>query len=151
MGHVGPLGENLTSFVSLGIAEILGFSELSIYSEVVLKPFYNTLNYASTANIEEVMKFYNQGGKTFETDFNFIQGVSKCLLKCGEHYIDDFQFIPCCTPLEYVLRKELCMTHFSANLSVFYTVDGLKRDLIIRFNVFKLLCKDHVNINAALN
>ena len=35
------------------------------------KPFHNTLNYASTTNIEEVMKFYNPGGKTFETDFNF--------------------------------------------------------------------------------
>ena len=34
------------------------------------KPFYNTLNYAPTANIEKVMKFYNIGDKTFETDFN---------------------------------------------------------------------------------
>ena len=60
-------------FVSLGIAEILGFSELSIYSKVVLlKPFCNTLNYASTANIEEVMKFYNLGEKIFETDFNSV-------------------------------------------------------------------------------
>ena len=33
------------------------------------KPFHNTLNYASTANIEEVMKFYNPGDRTFETDF----------------------------------------------------------------------------------
>ena len=33
-------------------------------------PFHNTLNYASTANIEEVMKFYNLGDKTFETDFS---------------------------------------------------------------------------------
>ena len=32
-------------------------------------PFHNTLNYVSTANIEEVMKFYNLGDKTFETDF----------------------------------------------------------------------------------
>ena len=32
------------------------------------KPFHNTLNYASTANIEEVMKFYNLDDKTFETD-----------------------------------------------------------------------------------
>ena len=37
-----------------------------------LRPFYNTLNYASTANIEEVMKFYNLGDKTFETDFSII-------------------------------------------------------------------------------
>ena len=35
------------------------------------KPFYSTLNYASTGNIEELMKFYNPGDKTFETDFNF--------------------------------------------------------------------------------
>ena len=35
------------------------------------KHFHNTLNYASTANIEEVMKFCNLGDKTFETDFNF--------------------------------------------------------------------------------
>ena len=34
------------------------------------KPFHNTLNYASTANIEEVMKFYNLGNKTSETDFS---------------------------------------------------------------------------------
>ena len=32
------------------------------------KPFHNTLNYASTANIEEVMQFYNLGDKTLETD-----------------------------------------------------------------------------------
>ena len=36
------------------------------------KPFHNTLNYASTANIEEVMKFYNLSDKTFETDFSFM-------------------------------------------------------------------------------
>ena len=35
-----------------------------------LKPFHNILNYVSTANIEEVMKFYNLGNKTFETDFS---------------------------------------------------------------------------------
>ena len=73
MPHVGQLGKNLKFFVSLGIAEILGFSELSVYAEKVqLKPFHNTLNYASTANIEEVMKFYNLGDKTFETDFKYI-------------------------------------------------------------------------------
>ena len=36
------------------------------------KPFHNTLNHASTANITEVMKFYNLGDKTFETDFSYI-------------------------------------------------------------------------------
>ena len=69
-GPCRSLGGKPHFFVSLGIAEILGFSELSIYSEVVLKPFYNTLNYASTANVEEVMKFHKPGDKTFETDFN---------------------------------------------------------------------------------
>ena len=40
---------------------------------------------------------------------------------------------------------------FSANLIVFYIVDGLKGDLIICFNALILLCGDHVNIHAALN
>ena len=72
MGYVGPLGEKPSFFFSLGIAEFLGFSELSVYTEIVLLKTFplHTLNYASTANIEEVMKFYNPGHKTFETDFN---------------------------------------------------------------------------------
>ena len=37
LGQVGPLGKNLNFFVSIEIAEILGFSELSVYyTEVVL-------------------------------------------------------------------------------------------------------------------
>ena len=35
-GHVGPLGKDLNVLVSLGIAEMLGFSELSVYTEVAL-------------------------------------------------------------------------------------------------------------------
>ena len=71
MGYVGPLGENLHFFVSFGMPEILGFSELSVILKLSYsKPFHNTLNYASTANIEEVMKIYNLRHKTFETDFN---------------------------------------------------------------------------------
>ena len=70
MAHVGPLGKNLNFFVSLGIAEILGFSELSVRLKLFCsKPFHNTLNYASTANNEEVTKFYDLGDKTCETDF----------------------------------------------------------------------------------
>ena len=77
MGYVGPLGKNLNFFVSLGIAEFLGFSELSVCTEIVqLKPFHNTLNYASTANIEEVKKFYNLGHKTFETDFKSLGEIN---------------------------------------------------------------------------
>ena len=63
-------------FVFLGIAEILGFSELSIYAKVVLlKTFLQHLEFVSTANIEEVMKFYNLGNKTFETDFKLNSGL----------------------------------------------------------------------------
>ena len=48
-------------------------------------------------------------------------------------------------------EKELCVLCFLVNLLVFYIVDRLKGDLIICFKVLKLLCKDHVNIHAALN
>ena len=71
MDHVGPLGENLNFFVPLGIAEILGFSELSIYTEVVLFKTFPQHHHVSITNIEEVMKFYNLGDKTFETDFSY--------------------------------------------------------------------------------
>ena len=72
LSHVGPFGKKKIFFVSLGIAEILRFSELSVYIRKLSysKPFHNTLNYASTANIEEVLKFYNLGDKTFSTEFN---------------------------------------------------------------------------------
>ena len=51
------------------IDEILGFSKISVYTELPCSnPFHNTLNCASTANIEEVMKFYNPDDKSFETD-----------------------------------------------------------------------------------
>ena len=36
LGHVSPLAKDLNCFVSLGIAEILGFYELSIFTEIVL-------------------------------------------------------------------------------------------------------------------
>ena len=54
-------------------------------------------------------------------------------------------------PIGVCAEKELCVTRFLAKLLVFYIVDGLNGDLIICFNVLKLLCKDHVNIHAALN
>ena len=37
------------------------------------KTFQNILNYASTSNIQEDMKFYNLGDKSFETDFSIAQ------------------------------------------------------------------------------
>ena len=42
-----------------------------MYINVVLKiTFQNNLNYASTSNIRKLIKFYNLGDKTFETDFS---------------------------------------------------------------------------------
>ena len=34
------------------------------------------LLYASTANIQEAMKFYNIGDKSFETDFSYLKNSS---------------------------------------------------------------------------
>ena len=55
---------------SLGLLFILKLS----YS----KPFYSTLNYASTLNIEEVIEFYNLGNGSFErqTLVKFLYTVS---------------------------------------------------------------------------
>ena len=61
LGHTGPLGKkNLNFFVSLGITETWGLSELSVYTEVVLlKTFTQHFELCATPNNEEVMKFYN--------------------------------------------------------------------------------------------
>ena len=57
----------------LGVLKFQDFlSFLSILKLSYSKPFHNTLNYASTANTEEVMKFYNQGNKRFEADFSLL-------------------------------------------------------------------------------
>ena len=70
MGHVGPLGKSLNFLSPLGSLKVLDFlSFLLILKLSYSKHFRNTLDYASTANIEEVMKFYDLGNKTFETDF----------------------------------------------------------------------------------
>ena len=37
------------------------------------KTFQNILNYASASNIQEDMKFYNIGDRSFETDFSIAQ------------------------------------------------------------------------------
>ena len=69
MGHVGPLGKKTLIFLSpLGSLKFYDFLSFQFIMKLsYLQPFHNTLNYASTANIEEVMKFYNLGDKTFET------------------------------------------------------------------------------------
>ena len=89
MGHVGLVGKKTYFFISLGITEILGFSEFSVYNEVVLlKTYLQHLNYASIANIEKVMKFYNPGDKTFETNLSssaLSQNIKACFI-----IIDDY-------------------------------------------------------------
>ena len=96
MGHVGPLEKNLNFFVSLGITEILEFltflSFLFILKLSYSKPVRNILNYASTANIEELMKFYNLGDKTFETALRKLfnrQLFGICVLSCFVFEWDD--------------------------------------------------------------
>ena len=46
------------------------------------KSFHKNLNCASTANIEEVMKFFNPGDKTFETDF-----IRECVADHHSYYL----------------------------------------------------------------
>ena len=71
MGHVGPLGKTLIFLSPLGSLKFYNFlSFLFILKLSYAKPVHNTLNYASTTNIEEVIKLYNLGDKTFETDFS---------------------------------------------------------------------------------
>ena len=90
MGHVGPLGEKPNFLISLGITEILGFSELSVYTEVVLlKTYLQHFELCLFTNIEKVMKFYNLGDKTFETDLSSSalspQNIKACFIT-----IDDY-------------------------------------------------------------
>ena len=65
------MGKTLSFLSPLGSLKFWDFLRfLFILKLSYSKPFHNTLNYASTANIDEVMEFYNLGGKTFETDFS---------------------------------------------------------------------------------
>ena len=71
LGHVGPLGKNLNFLSPLGSLKFYVFlSFLFILKLSYSKPIRKILNYASTANIEELTKFYNLCDKTFETDFS---------------------------------------------------------------------------------
>ena len=75
MAHVGPLGKKLNFFVSLGIAEILEFSELSVDTEVVpLKTFpqHFELCLHGKLNIEDIVKFYNLCDKTSKIGFRMV-------------------------------------------------------------------------------
>ena len=83
MGHVGPLGKTLIFLSPLGSLTSYDFlSFLFILKLSYSKPFHNTLNYASTANIKEVMKFYNLGGnKSFETDFSLHSSIRELAVR----------------------------------------------------------------------
>ena len=73
MSGVGPLGTNVIFLSPLRLLRCQGFlSFLFIMKLSFSKPFYSTFNYASTANIQEAMKLYNLGDKSFETDFNYL-------------------------------------------------------------------------------
>ena len=68
---VRPLGEKFTFLNSLGTTKLSKSLRLSVYINVVLLiSFPEQFKLSSTSNIGEVMKFYNLGHKTFETDFN---------------------------------------------------------------------------------
>ena len=78
LGHVAPLRKSLyflSPLVSLRFEDFLSF--LFVLKLSYSTPFHNTLNYASTANIEEVMKFYNLVDKIFETDFSWAYKVGE--------------------------------------------------------------------------
>ena len=71
-----PWGKAFIFWSPLGSLKFWDFlSFLFILKLSYSKPFHNTLNYASTANIEEVMKFYNLGHKPFETDFRLLSNL----------------------------------------------------------------------------
>ena len=72
--HVGLLGEGLGFFVSIGIAEILGFSGLSVCAGVVLlEVFTRYFGLCFCCGYWRgcgVVGFCGLGDKTFESDFN---------------------------------------------------------------------------------
>ena len=81
MGYVSQLGRNLNFLSPLGLLTFLDFlSFLFILKLSYSKPFHYTLNYASTANIEEVIKFYNLGHKIVlqMADFSLFFGAKSC-------------------------------------------------------------------------
>ena len=79
---VGLLGEKFTFLTPMGQPKFPGVSHfLFIFNDVLL---INFLNYAFTSSIREVIKFYNLGDKTFETDFRKNQFLLLRSLKFGK-------------------------------------------------------------------
>ena len=69
---VKSLGQKVHFFSTpLGQPKFQQFSDfLCIFMWSFSKNFQNNLNYASILNFREVIKFYNPGDKSFETDFS---------------------------------------------------------------------------------
>ena len=108
MGHLGPLGKNLSFFVSFGIDEILGFSKISVCTEVVLlKPF--------PQHFEVCLYFYNLADKTFETDFN--QNGRECLIRFVIYHI----------PSRATQTSQLCGQETRARPDLFWDLNNTFR------------------------
>ena len=83
--------------------------------------------------------------------FSIIRGVSKYFLKYRDHCIDDFQSIQYYTPYVYA-EKEHGVPRFSVKASSILHCRWSQRGFDNFFQRLHLiLCKDHVNIHAALN
>ena len=69
---VSLLGEKFIFSTPLGLPEFYEFVNFLFIFILCpsTKAFQNILNYASTSNNREVMKFYNLDNKSFETDIN---------------------------------------------------------------------------------
>ena len=61
------------------------------------KPFWNNLNCASTANIQEAMKFYNLGDNCLETDRIVSHGLSPVGHRFKNLYFVSYQELGCPT------------------------------------------------------
>ena len=69
---VSVLREKFIFLTPLGQQKFQQFSNfLCTFMLSLSLTFQNNLNYASTLNIREVVKFYNLGNKSFEIDFSF--------------------------------------------------------------------------------
>ena len=82
LGLESPLEESLKFFVFLGIAEISQIVQLSLIFKLYFsKRFRSILNYASTANNREIMKFYNLGDQSMISTSTDLETKSNRILR----------------------------------------------------------------------
>ena len=77
------------------------------------------MNYASTANIEEVMKFYNLGHKTFERDFS---DTNSPYVRCTKSFDDILR-----THANFVNSVGLVMSEEDKNFPYLYWIPKLHK------------------------